>query len=209
MTKSTKSQTPKKERSVQNILETLKDIGASSADALTKDILRPEDFLEQIIGFPQKDNFSGDIAPGEQVEMEDVFSGKRDEDEATKSQLNLERQLLNQERAMIEKKTNELKIQLQAIMEEVVALSQSTSTLAKEVQIAAMQAPIEPGVYHVIFFEKLLEFIKSFRKKVDEAAVWLYSTNKRAEKKNYWSMYKKKGSSFLLSPDHYLQRSAG
>jgi len=209
MTKSTKSQTPKKERSVQNILETLKDIGTSSADALTKDVLRPEDFLEQIIGFPQKDNFSGDIAPGEQVEMEDVFSGKRDEDEATRSQLNLERQLLNQERAMIEKKTNELKIQLQAIMEEVVALSQSTSTLAKEVQIAAMQAPIEPGVYHVIFFEKLLEFIKSFRKKVDEAAVWLYSTNKRAEKKNYWSMYKKKGSSFLLSPDHYLQRSAG
>jgi len=72
-----------------------------------------------------------------------------------------------------------------------------------------IEAPAQPGVYHIVFFQKVLEFLTSFRKKIEEAATWLSATNKRAEKKNYWSMYKKKGSSFLLSPDHYLQRSAG
>jgi hypothetical protein len=72
-----------------------------------------------------------------------------------------------------------------------------------------VEVPNNPGIYHVIFFEKILEFLKSFRQKIDQASVWLGSANKRAEKKNYWSMFKKKGSSFLLSPDHYSQRSAG
>ena len=72
-----------------------------------------------------------------------------------------------------------------------------------------MQAPVEPGVYHVIFFEKLLEFVKSFRKKIEDAAVWLHATNSRAEKKNYWSRYKKHGGKFLLAADHYLTSSAG
>jgi nicotinamide mononucleotide adenylyltransferase len=54
-----------------------------------------------------------------------------------------------------------------------------------------------------------MEILKSSRQKIDQASVWMGSANKRAEKKNYWSMFKKKGSSFLLSPDHYSQRSAG
>ena len=108
-----------------------------------------------------------------------------------------------------ERKSNELKLQLKAIMEEVLALAATTSNLDEETKIAALQAPVNPGVYHVIFFEKLLEFIKSFRRKIEDASVWLSAVNKRAQKKNYWTMYKKKGSSFLLAPDHYLQRSAG
>jgi hypothetical protein len=72
-----------------------------------------------------------------------------------------------------------------------------------------MQAPIEPGVYHLIFFEKLLEFIKSFRKNIGQAKVWLQSSNKRAQKKNYWASYKKHGGKFLLAADHYVSRSAG
>jgi hypothetical protein len=109
----------------------------------------------------------------------------------------------------VAKRTNELKIELKKIFDEISSLAKATQNLSEEVQIATLQAPVEPGTYHLVFFEKLLEFIKSFRKKVEEAAIWLHATNKRAEKKNYWSMYKKKGSSFLLSPDHYLQRSAG
>jgi hypothetical protein len=94
-------------------------------------------------------------------------------------------------------------------MQEVYELAKTTQGLGEQVEVATMQAPANPGVYHVIFFEKLLEFVKSFRKKIENASLWLHSSNKRAEKKNYWTMYKKKGSSFLLAPDHYLQRSAG
>jgi len=72
-----------------------------------------------------------------------------------------------------------------------------------------LTVPANPGIYHLNLFTEILNFLQSFRKGIDETAVWLTSCNKRSEKKNYWSTYKKKGSSFLLSPDHYLQRSAG
>ena len=89
------------------------------------------------------------------------------------------------------------------------AISQTTETLSEELQVASTQTVVNPGVYHVIFFEKFLEFLKSYRKKVEEAATWLHASNKRAHKKNYWTKYEKHGSKFLLSADHYLTRSAG
>ena len=60
------------------------------------------------------------------------------------------------------------------------------------------------------YCRKLLEFIKSFVKKVEEASVWLHALNKRSAKKNVWGAnYKKFGAKYLLSGEHYLQRSAG
>ena len=114
-----------------------------------------------------------------------------------------------EEKRRVEEKGNELRLKLHALMQEIYNLAKTTQGLGEQVEVAAMQAPANPGVYHVIFFEKLLEFIKSFRKKIEDAGIWLQAANKRSEKKNYWAMYKKKGSSFLLAPDHYLQRSAG
>lgn len=192
----------------QNVLESLKDIGASTANSLKKDVLRSQDFLDQIMGY-NKGSFSGELSPGESLEMGDVYSGKHEDEVRLKKQLAHERKLQQEEKILIEQKGNELRLQLQALMKEIAVLVENTNDLTKEVELAAMQAPIEPGVYHVIFFEKLLEFIKSFRKKIEDATIWLYATNKRAQKMNYWSKYKKHGGKFFLSADHYLTRSAG
>ncbi|MBI1864082.1 hypothetical protein HYS03_02635 [Candidatus Woesebacteria bacterium] len=199
-----KTQKQKAQKAIRqtNVLESLKDVGAGLAPT-------SEEFFNQLFGPRPEKKYSGDITPGESLEIKDVFTGRSEENQKLKSQIFLERRLSQEEKARVEKKSNELKLQLHAIMQEVLALAQTTQNLGQEVKVAAMQAPIEPGIYHVVFFEKLLEFIKSFRKKIEDAGVWLHASNKRAEKKNYWNMYKKKGSSFLLAPDHYLQRSAG
>ncbi len=184
---------------------------ANVLESLKGDLLGPtsEEFFNQLFGPKQEKKYSGDITPGESLEINDVYNGQAEENRKLKGQLGLERRLAQEEKARIEKKSNELRLQLHAIMQEVLALAQTTQNLGEEVEVAAMSAPANPGVYHVIFFEKLLEFIKSFRKNIEDAAIWMHASNKRAEKKNYWAMYKKKGSSFLLAPDHYLQRSAG
>ena len=194
-----------------NVLESLKDIGASSSSSIKKDLFQgtSSEFLKQLMGKRPQEKFSGEIAPGETLEFGDIFNGKLQETQKVKGQLALEHKLREEEKIRVEKKSNELKIQLNVIINEVVELAKSTQGLAEEVQIASMQAPVEPGVYHIIFFEKLLEFIKSFRNKIEDAAVWLHATNSRAEKKNYWSRYKKHGGKFLLAADHYLTRSAG
>lgn len=191
-----------------NALESLKDIGSSTVKSLKKDVLRPEIFMDQIFG-PRQKNFSGEINPGETIEFSEVFAGRHEEVQKLRKQLAFERRIRQEEEVRIQKKTNELKIQLHALREEIVVLALETQELGEETQIAAMQAPAEPGIYHIIFFEKLLEFIKSFRKKIEEANVWLHATNKRAQKKNYWARYKKHGGKFLLSGEHYVTRSAG
>jgi hypothetical protein len=195
----------------KNVLESLKDIGGSTSTSLKEDLIKkaPENIMEQLFGPRPARKYSGEISPGESLEFEEIFSGKLKEAQNLRKQLAFERKLREEEKVRVEKKSNELRVNLQALISEVTVLAETTQNLAEETQIAAMQAPVEPGVYHVIFFEKLIEFIKSFRKKIEEAAVWLHASNKRAEKKNYWARYKKHGGKFLLAADHYLTRSAG
>lgn len=183
----------------KSVLEGLKDISQGTSQEL----------VSQLFGRRPEKKYSGDLLPGEALEIEDIFSGRHQETIKLKKQLALERKLRKEEEVRTERKRKKLKLQLQAIMEEVAVLAQNTQELSEEVQVAAMQAPVEPGVYHLIFFEKLLEFIKSFRKNIEEAKVWLQTSNKRAQKKNYWARYKKHGGKFLLAADHYLSRSAG
>ena len=198
-------------RTKQNVLESLKDLGIG-AGSQTGDFLKntSEDFFRELMGFPTpKIKRSGEIAVGESLQMSEIMSGKEEENQHLKAQISLERQLSADEKRVSRDKTNELKVQLQALMQEVQKVAASTQNLAEVTQVTMMTAPIEPGVYHITFFQSVLEFLTSFRKKIDYTAAWLQSSNKRAEKKNYWAMYKKKGSSFLLSPDHYLLISAG
>ncbi len=195
----------------RNVLESLKDLGIG-AGSQTGDFLKntSEDFFKELMGFSvPKGKISGEIAAGESLQMSEVMTGKSEENKHLRAQISLERQMNNDERRVSQEKTNELRVELQIIMQEVQKVAVSTENLAEVTQVTMMTAPIEPGVYHISFFQSILEFLQSFRKRIDMTATWLQSCNTRAEKKNYWSMYKKKGSSFLLSPDHYLQRSAG
>jgi len=183
----------------KNVLESLKDIGSI-----------PQDFFKDMAGFssptPKRE---GELNPGESMMMSEVISGKDEENKRLRSQIVLERNLSGEQNRLSEQKLGELRVNLQALITEVVKLQNATQNLAQETQVAIMQAPVEPGIYHINFFQKVLAFLVSFRKKIEEASVWLGASNSRAEKKNYWARYKKGKGSFLLSPDHYLQRSAG
>jgi hypothetical protein len=195
-----------------NVLESLKDIGSGVASSINTDLLGgiSKDLLEQILNrrSPNK-KASGDIHAGESLEFSDLLSGKHEENLKLKDQIAFERRLTQEEKVVSEKRSNELRVQLHALMQEVSYLAKTTQGLGEKVEVAAMQAPSQPGVYYLIFFEKIIEFIRNFRKNIDSASIWLQSSNKRAEKKNYWAMYKKKGASFLLSGESYSQRSAG
>ncbi|KKQ92348.1 MAG: hypothetical protein UU16_C0003G0024 [Candidatus Woesebacteria bacterium GW2011_GWA2_40_7] len=195
----------------QNILESLKDLGGGAVNQ-TGDLLKStsEDFFRELMGMGSaRVKRSGEIEAGESLQMSEVLNGKEEENKRLRAQISLERQMSSDEMRLSQEKSNQLRVQLQALTQEVVKVAQSAGNLAEATNVAVIQAPSNPGIYHILFFQNVLEFLQSFRKKIDLAATWLQSSNKRAQKKNYWNMYKKKGSSFLLSPDHYLQRSAG
>jgi hypothetical protein len=206
-----KNKKSSKQRKHTSVLESLKDIGDNTTSSVKKDLLEgaSQDILRQILGETQSQKVTGEIKPGESIEFNELLAGTHEKKQKERRKVSIEKQLLVEEKRRVERKKEQLKVQLYALQQEVVKLAESTQELGEETKVAAMQAPVEPGVYHLVFFEKLLEFIKSFRKKIQNASLWMQATNKRAEKKNFWAKYKKHGSKFLLSPDHYLTRSAG
>lgn len=207
----------KKQIKRPNPLEALKDIGSDTAKSFKNDLLAEgsRDFMKQLLGnqrfpgFPMQEPRSGEIAPGEAMKVSEALSGEREERKKLEEQLAFERMMRQEEQVLFEKKGRELQLEIHAILEEVQKLAQSTPQLAQEMQVAAIQAPVNPGIYHVIFFEKLLETIRSFRQKIDDSVVWLQTANKRAQKKGFWGQYQKHGGRRLLSGEDYSQRSAG
>jgi hypothetical protein len=197
-----------------NPLELLRDMSRTTADSVKSDLLTPmpEEIARQIFGrMPRREKkYSGEIMPGEVIEMKEVYSGKAEENEKLKKTVYLERRLRQEDHVLVERKTQELRLQIKAIHDEVEKVAKITPQLANEVRVAAFQAPSSTSIYELYFLERIFEFIKSFRKKIENANVWLMSANRKAAKKNRWGQnYKKSGAKYLLSSEHYLQRSAG
>ena len=191
-------------------LKEFKNIGKDTSKQMRQEAAQlSRDFMQELLGIQRK-AISGEIYAGESVEMNDVMSGKHEIIRQQRKREVFIKEIMREESRQKEKKTNELRMQLKVVQEEIITLAQNTENLAEETQAAAMQAPVDPGEYHAIFFEKLLGFIKSFRKKIEEAATWLHAVNKRSAKKNAWGAnYNKHGAKYLLSGEHYVSRSAG
>lgn len=196
-----------------NLLEALRDIGGDSFDSLKRDVFEgiPKDFTRELMGWERpKPKVSGDLMPGQTLKFEQALVEEREENKILRAKLGQEQRLRSEEHAFMARKGQELKVELHALTSEVVQLAKTTQGLSQQVEIAAEQGPANPGIYHIVFFEKLRSFIASFRKKVQNASLWMESYNSRAaKKKGYWGQVAKSGAKRLLSPEDYNQRSAG
>jgi hypothetical protein len=196
-----------------NVIESLKDLGGGVTKTFNEQLVKelPKDLMAQLMGIrrPPEKHFSGEIGRGDSLNVNDVYSGKREQQEKLSKQISFERRILDEERSLLDKRGRELQMQLSAITQEIHSVIAATPKLAKQVEAATLEAPVNPGQYHKIFLEAILEFLKSFRKNIESAGLWLASANKRSKKKGFWAQYEKKKGSRLLSPEDFLQRSAG
>ena len=198
------SDTKKKNPTVfNNTVESIKNSSTSVVRSFEKD------FRNQIFGNRQIKR-SGEIQPGESLNFSEVFSGERAENEKLKKQLVYERRLRKEEQILVEKRTGELKMQINAIHVEIMKVAKITPRLSQEITVAALSVSSDPSEYELSFLEKIFTFIQDFRLNIENTYYWLASANKRAVKKNRWGAnYKKYGAKYLLSGEHYLSRSAG
>lgn len=103
----------------------------------------------------------------------------------------------------------ETKKQLEAIRMELKALIASLKNLHQEVATAVSQEDVQPGIYHLNFYEQLRTFIRVLRMQVEDSRAWLSSFHTRKKKMGYWGMFKKHGTTFGLSSERSLATSAG
>ncbi len=108
-----------------------------------------------------------------------------------------------------EAKDKELIKQLQ---EQLRALVKEVKTLDASVQTAIHSDVVDPGTYHVHFFQQLLNFVVLMRKRVHEANTWIENFNSRSKKQgHFWSQVasKKGGTAYLMSQEHQVARNVG
>ena len=103
----------------------------------------------------------------------------------------------------------QVKQQLEAVRNELAALSKSISMLSTEIQKAVVETPVTPGIYHITFYEKLRTMLKMLREQIDDSRSWLTMHTSRKKKMGYWGMFKKHGTTFGLSNERSLATSSG
>lgn len=201
-----------KQIKTKNVLEAINAIGSGVVNT-AKDESKAisEEFFRQLLGQQKKsqEKRSTNLEVGSSVKVSEVVSGQEQKNKKLQEQIYFERRIHQEEHNETQKKLQELRLRLQAIQTEAAKMIASTASLSQEVRNAVLGNVVDPSEYQINFFENIIKLISDFRKKIDSAVVWMQGQSKRSEKKNYWSQYKKKGASFLLSPDHYVQRSAG
>lgn len=156
---------------------------------------------------------SGDLRAGEVIPVSDAVSieeARRREEEARAQEMLMAQRREEEERARFKAKQEQVMKQIEAIREAILKIAKKTQNVGLEFEKAAFEAPVNPGSYHVTFFEKLKSALEVIKKRLDESASWLHVYNKR--KKNmpfFWQQVQKSGTRYMLSAERYMQMAAG
>src|SRR5690554_6435939 len=105
----TSSTSNNNKKPIANPLELLRDAGDAAEIAM------------QLFGrMPRREQkFSGEIVPGQSLEMKKVYSGQASNEEKLRRMIALERRMRQEDQMLVERRTQELRIQIKAIHEEV------------------------------------------------------------------------------------------
>lgn len=177
-------------------LEALRGLGSGVVDSVAHDV----------VGGVAEEAVRQTLRPGEWAEVE---QNAWEKEKITPFQREFA-QIRQQERLLFKQSEQDTQLRVRGILAELKKLAVSTATLAEEIEVAVQQAPVDPGIYHLSFFEKLRQTIILFKKKIENSATWLAAFNQRAKKHNYyWAQVRKSETKFMLSQERYMSTQAG
>lgn len=183
-----------------SFLEALRDLGSGVADSVAHDVVG---------GIAEKaitPKINQTLQPGEWAEVEQN-AWEKEKVEPFQKELG---QIQQQERLLFKQSEQNTQLQIRGILEELQKLVASTTTLAEEVEVAVQQAPVDPGIYHLSFFEKLRQTIILFKRQIEDSSTWLAAFNQKAKRHNYyWGQVRKSETKFMLSQERYMSTQAG
>ena len=193
---------PKKQSPAINnsVLESLRDLGSGIGSTLAKDVIGGlwSDALTTLFGQPAGGDFKRpQITPLESFPERSPFRPAIRRPEVYKPTVTI----LREEAGIKEK--------LDCVRQELKKLSLSIRHLNSQIERAIDDIPVHPGVYHVNFLERIRGVLLVIRENIENSGTWLNLCTKRSQKKNYWGMYKKHGTSFGLSSERNVANQAG
>ncbi len=178
-----------------SILESMRNVGSAVTTTIAKDVAGKvaSDALASLFGsIPQKSQEGRDHQGFTQEQPVASFR----QPEVSRS-------------SVVEFDAMRVRQQLEAVRAELKALSESIKNFHQDVQKAINEVPVNPGVYHLNFLERLKSVLKILREQIEDSRTWLTLSSGRKQKKQYWGLYKKHGTQFGLSSERTLATQSG
>lgn len=191
------SQNPKYQN--DSILESLRSLGSGVGKTIAKDVTGKiaSDALSSLFGTQTKKQ--GELSPNKPLNFQKErapFPGFR-------------RPEIKPYVAYVKPEEPHLKEQILAIQSELKALAASLKNLNADIQKTVTEVPVDPGIYHKNFYERIRSVLQLLREQVDDSRTWLSLFNSKKQKAGYWGKYKKHGTSFGLSNERTLATQSG
>ena len=164
--------------------------------------------MQQMLGI-KEDNVdrkaSGDLNEGEEI----IFP-KKEKKLDIEPGIDYFREIIHAETTISRKDESHLEAKIQEIVIELKKLSESSKELQLEFKdITVATLPVKPGKYHLNFFEWMLATIQNARMRVEDSAAWIGVISGKKGKKDYWTLVKSHGTSFMLSGERVTATQTG
>lgn len=153
----------------------------------------------------------GDLLEGQELNLSQLAE-KRSEKKAWNVEpgIDYRREILHAGERIEREKDQSVTQKIQEILFELrVLISKSQELQITYKQIVVEQIPAKIGAYHENFFAWLLNFVKHARMRIEDATSWLSMFKSKKKQKQYWSMFKKHGTTFGLSNERVLASQTG
>lgn len=176
------SKKPQKKVVVDNPFEALKDVGGNVAETVRESSADAvKDMWAQILGvdkYAAKPTAKGgDLKAGQELNLKDV--GKAKEQPKSEAPVSYFKEIREAGKSGLTQEAHEIHQQVASIMYELQRLATSTKQVEKQVAMAIGTGVVNPGKYHVNFFEWMLTVVSDARKRVENAGAWLHTTKKK------------------------------
>lgn len=196
--------------------ETIKNPYETGTDIISKakDVARDEfseDWriaMRQMLGIKEDDTdkkASGDLNEGEEI----IFP-KKEKRVNIEPGIDYVREIIHAETTINRKDEAHLEAKIEEIVIELKKLSESSKELQLEFKdITVATLPSKPGKYHLNFFEWMLATIQNARMRIEDSAVWMGVVSGKKGKKDYWTLVKSHGTSYMLSGERVTATQTG
>lgn len=193
--------------SIEAIKDIPKEIKNTLLDQAGKDLV--SDLWSQMLGTEDKHQTKprgGDLEPGQELDL-------RQEKKTAVIEPGLEyvREIIHAEKRVQTENQNENKARIQEILIEIKELLKKSKELEIEFKDVEKldKIPADAGKYHKNFVEWVLSMIMTARKRVESAVNWTQALKSKKNQKQYWSLFKKHGTSFGLSGERVVATQVG
>ncbi len=173
--------------------------------------------------------FGGDLAPGEWLYLIGITSPvkasetakqakKAPHEEQPKEQkknaapgIDYHREVATSSDRALTRQHTEVEQRIGEVMNELKRIVESSNKIIQDEfgKVTVEQTPTEVGKYHVNFLDWMLITLQTARQKVEDSGAWLSTMKSKKDKKGYWGMFKKHGTSFGMSNERQVATQTG